>query len=288
MALHSVVAAFECWFRRVRFDRVVHVNNWMLSTNLYDGWQGEGLPEITSRLIEYSPDRAVAFRSLNPLSNSRLIERLSLNGYLLLPSRQIYIQDASSDDGCRFSRRRDFKNDARLFAETGYRVCRPGLDSEPVPFERMEYLYGRLYLEKYTMLNPQFTSRWLSNGHDDGWLNLFCLESSEGKIDGVAGIVRRGDTMTTPVLGYDTLLPQSRGLYRMLCWVCTDQAIRNRLVLNCSAGAADFKRSRGACPYTECSAVYVNHLEAERKLAWRLLAVLLNRFAAPLLHRYAL
>lgn len=286
--LTAVIAALDRWFRRVRLDRIVHLNNWMLSTNLYGNWDGECLESIAAAMKEQYPDRAIAFRSVNTFSNGELLAGAAQSGFLLLPSRQIYIQDARQNNGRRFTARRDFKHDAKLFAQTGYRVCRPDPDRDPQVFERVEHLYGQLYLEKYTTLNPQFSSRWLRNGYQDGWLSLFCLVSPEGRIDGVAGCVRRGDTMTTPVLGYDTALPQSLGLYRMLSWICTDEAIRNGLALNCSAGAASFKRSRGAMPHIEYSAVYCKHLDAERRLAWRVLAGLLNRFAAPLLRRYAL
>ena len=286
--LNGLIAVLDKWLRRVRFDRTVHVNNWMLSTNLYGDWEGAGLADITAAMIESFPDKAIVFRSLNPLSNGRLLELLARAGYLFLPSRQIYVQDARHGNGHQFSKRRDSKQDSRLLARSGYRVSRPDSEQDSAVFDRLEYLYGQLYLDKYTRLNPQFTSQWLRNGCQDRWLNLFCLVSPEGRIDGVAGMIRRGATTTTPVLGYDIELPQSLGMYRMLSWICTDEAIRNCLTLNCSAGAAAFKRSRGAAPYIEYSAAYVRHLDVERKLAWQVLNGLLNRFAAPLLRRYAL
>jgi len=287
-ALGCVIAVCARWFRRIQLDRVVHVNNWMLSTNLYGGWQGEGLEELTGELLTRYPDRAVAFRSVNTFSNTALINRLRAAGYLLLPSRQIYVQDARQDQGRSFSCHRDYQHDARQVRRSRYRICRPDKDADGTLFERIETLYNLLYLDKYTPLNPQFTSQWLRNGHRDGWLNLVCLISPEGSIDGVAGYIQRGDTMTNPVFGYDTALPQALGLYRQLSWICTNEAIERRLALNCSAGAAAFKRSRGAVPHIEYCAVYARHLEFERKLAWRLLSGVLNRFAIPLLRRYEL
>ena len=287
-ALKATIAVFGRWVGRVRLDRVVHVNNWMVSTNLYLGWEAGQLEEISVVVREQYPESAIAFRSLNTFSNGALIQQAVRGGFLLLPSRQIYIQDARQDGGSRFRARRDLKQDARLFAHSGYAVSRPDPDRGPEVFDRLERLYNLLYLEKYTPLNPRFTSRWMRNGCRDGWLDLTCLVTGDGRIDGVAGCLRRGDTMTTPVLGYDTALPQSLGLYRMLSWICTDKAIRDGLALNCSGGAASFKRSRGALPVIEYSAVYVKHLDSERKLAWRVLAGMLNRLAAPLLRRYAL
>lgn len=287
-ALKAVIALLGRSFGRVGLDRVVHVNNWMVSTNLYLGWEAGQLEEITVAVRKQYPESAIAFRSLNTFSNGALLRQAVRSGHLLLPSRQIYIQDARKEGGSRFRARRDLKQDARLFAQSGYTVCRPDPDCDPEVFDRLERLYNLLYLEKYTALNPRFTGRWIRNGCREGWLDLTCLVTEDGRIDGVAGCLRRGDTMTTPVLGYDTALPQSLGLYRMLSWICTDKAIRNGLALNCSGGASSFKRSRGAAPVIEYSAVYVKHLDPERKRAWHVLAGLLNRFAAPLLRRYAL
>ncbi|HLJ54298.1 MAG TPA: hypothetical protein VKT77_04610 [Chthonomonadaceae bacterium] len=288
LAGEALISAVSLWLRRVRLDRIVHVNNWMLSTNLYGEWSGEGLAEIVEALSALYPDRAIVLRSLNTFSNATLLDRAARCGCQLLPSRQIYIQDGRQAGGRRLAGRRDYKQDGRLFAQTGYRVCAPDPDREPCVFDRIESLYAKLYLERYTPLNPQFTSHWLRNGCADGWLKLFCLISPEGGIDGVAGMIERGDTITTPVLGYDTDLPQSLGLYRMLCRICTDEAIARGLALNGSAGAASFKRSRGGVPHVEYSAVFADHLGFESRLAWRTLSALLNRFAAPLLQRYAL
>jgi hypothetical protein len=288
VGLRSLIAAVNRCFQRVRLDRVVHVNNWMLSTNLYGSWQGSGLPELTAEMISRYPDKAIVFRSVNPFTNGELIARLNSAGYLLLPSRRIYFQDAREGDARSVTSHRDYRHDARLLKRSGYRICRPDADAGPELFDRLETLYNRLYLEKYTPLNPHFTSQWMRNGCRDAWLNLICLVSTGGSLDGVAGYVQRGDTMTNPVFGYETALPQSVGLYRMLSWICTNEAIERRLALNCSAGAAAFKRSRGAVPHTEYCAVYAKHLDFERKLAWSLLSVLLNRFAAPLLRRFEL
>jgi len=50
--------------RAARINRIVHLNNWMLSTNLHGSWTGEGLTEIREHLVGHFPDHIIAARSL--------------------------------------------------------------------------------------------------------------------------------------------------------------------------------------------------------------------------------
>ena len=60
-------------------------------------------------------------------------------------------------------------------------------------------------------------------------------------------------------------------------------ALERGLRLNGSAGAADFKRHRGARPIVEYSAIYARHLAWPRRAALGGLEQVLNRIAVPLM-----
>ena len=77
--IHSLAPAL----RMGRINRVVCVNNWLLSTNLYPEWGGEGIQELTTALISRYPQHAIIFRSLNHATNEALCEALSRNGFLM-------------------------------------------------------------------------------------------------------------------------------------------------------------------------------------------------------------
>lgn len=79
--LRGLLAGAGVFFRRAALDRVVIVNNWLLSTNLYpSGWRGEGLPELIDGLIARYPGHAILFRSLNALQNPALLAVLRRAG----------------------------------------------------------------------------------------------------------------------------------------------------------------------------------------------------------------
>jgi hypothetical protein len=288
LAANALLAPLGTMLRAARLDRVVHVNNWMLSTNLYPHWDGSGLEAATQGLSREFGERAIVFRSLNEFSNAALLDAFRRAGYLLVPSRRVYIHDARDGMRSPSARRKNFVADSRLFAKSGYQPVRLEVGADAAIFARIERLYAQLYLEKYPDYNPRFLRTWLEEGHRAGWLRLVALRSREGRIDGVVGFFGAGETLTVPVVGYDTELPQQLGLYRMLTWMCLNEAIEARSVLNFSAGAGEFKRLRGGVPYVEYSAVDCRHLPLQRRLAWKSLREALERVVVPLMIRYGL
>jgi hypothetical protein len=149
--------------------------------------------------------------------------------------------------------------------------------------ERLAELYTMLYIQKYSRQNPQYTAwgflNWLPK-----FLNIYVLEQN-GRIDGFAALQTRGYTMTSPLVGYDTRLPQGLGLYRLLVAAMMRHAEQHRLLFHLSSGAAGFKRQRGAVNALEYSAVYVRHLSKRRRWTWYALAKLLNHLVVPALQR---
>ncbi len=286
--LRRLVRAAGGWLERARIDRIVQVNNWLLSTNLHPpDWDGADLAEITRLLVAAWPDHAIGFRSLNRRDNPDLIGRLEALGYLPIPSRQVYLFDGRDGDRSAFLRRRDCRQDARLLARSDY-VQVAGEALADADYPRIEHLYNLLYLEKYCPLNPRFSAAWLRAGQRDGWLGLTALRSPAGRIDAVLGWFANERIMTTPVVGYDTALPQKLGLYRLLSRISLDEAARRRVLLNMSAGAAGFKRLRGGQPEIEYSFAHVGHLPRARQRVWRALGKLLRTIGVPVMRKYQL
>lgn len=266
-----------------RVDRLVQVNNWLLSTNLYPAeWQGDDLPAITDMLRRQFPDHGLAFRSLNDFSNRALRQRLQALGYLAIPSRQVYLFDGREGEQSAFLRHHNTRLDTTLLRRSPYQVV-PGSALNEADFQRIEHLYTLLYLDKYSTLNPQYSAQWLQRGHTEGWLELRALRSPEGRIDGALGWFANSTLISAPIVGYDTALPQRSGLYRQLTRLCLQEAVNRRQVLNFSAGAAAFKRLRGGQPWIEYTLIHVAHLPLARRLVWHLMELLLRHIGVPLM-----
>ncbi|MDB5440152.1 MAG: family N-acetyltransferase [Caulobacteraceae bacterium] len=262
-----------------QLNRIVHINNFILSTNLYDGWNGEGLGAIRRLLVERFPGHILAFRSLNSWSDPQLEPAFRADGWRLLPSRQVYVTDQMERQ---WTRRRDARRDLSLLADTPLSLDR--LEKlQPGDATRISQLYGLLYLGKYSGLNPDFTPAFIEMTHASGFLRYRGLRAGEGALVAVVGCLARGGVLTAPVVGYDTAAPQSAALYRLTAAMTARMAIEENLRLNGSAGAAGFKRNRGARGVIEQTAMYVDHLPAFRRGVVGLLEQTLKRVVQPLM-----
>jgi len=144
-----------------------------------------------------------------------------------------------------------------------------------------------LYLEKYSSYNMDFTERFFEVALRERVLDLAALRR-DGRIDGMLGTFRGPRALTATLFGFDTSVPQSIGLYRMLSALTVQRAERADALLHASAGAARFKRVRGAIPALEVHAVLDGHLPARRRAIWATLHAALWKVGVPLVRRYGL
>ena len=270
--------------KNARIDQAVAVNNWMVSTNIYPDLKTVSLPKIIEQVRERWPMHAIWFRSLNRADNPEWLTALEALGFSLIPSRQVYLYDNLAENMVRHSA---LKQDMRLLRTTPLR--RIGNDAfGEADYSRIAQLYGMLYLDKYSKLNPQYTECFMREWHKAGLLKFDGFRSDTGELQAAVGIFQQGNTLTAPIVGYNTMLPQSLGLYRLLMSSVFDQARGCGGRVNLSAGAAHFKRLRGGVPAIEYSAVLTNHLPAKTRKAIRMLQWTTNSIGVPIMERFKL
>ncbi|KAF3887524.1 MULTISPECIES: hypothetical protein [Nostocales] len=284
--LEIIINIFGLFLNWGQINQVAIVHNFLLSTNLYPNLSSEQVTEITKYLKTHLPNYTIIFRSINTFVSDELFTTFKNNGYHMIGSRQIYLFNPKDQSAMRTKMRWRLKQDLNLIQQQGYEAIDSSqLSSKDIP--RLVELYNALYLEKYSYHNPQFNERFLALALENKALQIKALRKA-GKIDGVIGFYELNGVMTTPILGYDTTLPQEVGLYRMLSAQLTVEAIEKGIILHQSSGAASFKRFRGFISNIEYSAVFYQHLPWWRQLVWRFLGVLVNRMAVPLMKKYKL
>jgi Acetyltransferase (GNAT) domain len=284
LGILGLIGAFSGPLKIGKINQVVCVNNWLLSTNLYEEFELSALHDVTANLVSRFPQHAIVYRSLNYVTNAQLLCELKRLGFLLLPSRQVYLFDGTAAN---FSMRHNTQLDQRLLDRSPFELVEHQ-QLTSVDFDRITGLYRLLYIDKYSQHNPQFTSLFLSELHRRNLWTMWGLRDNCGQLVGIVGGFQRGSTWTVPLVGYDTSIDQREGLYRQLMAVVLRETRQRGLLLNLSSGAAEFKRLRGGEACLEYSAVYCNHLNWSRRQLWRVLALLLRRVAGPLLQRYQL
>jgi len=282
-ALAVMIDTLGGLLKAARINRTVMVNNWFLSTNLYAGGVAPAVDAITDQLRARYPDHAICFRSVDDHSNPDLVWALRRNRYQLLAGRQVYIVERGDP---RVKQNRSWKRDLKLYKEVAADV----VDHDqitPADYPRIVELYNALYLDKYSTHNPNFTEAWVAHTHQSRTLHLMGVRQ-DGRLNGILGYFLRNGFMTTPLFGYDTSLPVKAGLYRILMTAQQFEAEKRGVVLHQSAGAAEFKRSRGAWPHLEYNAVLYDHLSPLRRAPWAGLQQLLERVFVTLLEKYEL
>ncbi|MCL1123431.1 hypothetical protein [Shewanella surugensis] len=283
--IKSSIHQLDRYLKRNHINKVVHVNNWLLSTNLYPAsFSPENIASLTATLVKDYPDHAIIFRSLNDYSNAPLIAAFKHANYTLAPSRQVYIYDRNLSD---YSRRHNYKKDRNLLKKTSYRSISQA-EITPDDYPRIIELYNMLYVSKYSQLNPQFTEAYLDAMLKHPHFSFEGFRNPEGVIDAITGHFTIDNIVTAPIVGYDTTQPQKLGLYRLAAFSGLGFAESNGFIFNASSGAAHFKRQRGACPIIEYSAVYTQHLPKKTQRMWRLLSWITNNIFVPLIKKYKL
>lgn len=286
IALAGLLDVIGFGMKQSKINRVVHINNWLLSTNLFPELTGTQAVAVLQAVKKRFPQHAIIIRSLCPALHPELVAALRDQGCRLVPSRQIYLYHANDSSFGNAKARWLLKRDYALLAQNGYSfVAAQDMSQEDVP--RIVELYKQLYLDKYSYDNPQFNERFIALALQSGTLELYGLRKN-GRLDAVMGYFCRNGMMTTPLFGYDTSLPQAVGLYRMLSACLLRQAREHEQLLHESAGAAQFKRNRGAAAEFEYSAVYDRHLPLGRRWCWALLDKLLNKIGVPLMRKLKL
>jgi hypothetical protein len=283
-ALGLIADATGALLKVAAVNRIVHLGNWMLSTNLHGGWRGEDLDAMRKRLIEDFPDHLLAVRSVNAWSDAELFGTLRAGGWRLLPARQVYVTDDLNQD---WEPRKNTRRDLELMARTPLR--RERLERfGPGDAERIAELYDLLYLQRYSRLNPAFTPAFIEMTCTHRVFDYAGFRDEDGRLEAVVGCFTRGGVLTTPIVGYDTRRRREAGLYRLASALYAQMAQDRSARLNGSAGAASFKRLRGARPVIEYTAYFVDHLSAPRRAVIAGLERLLNCVAVPIMQERGL
>ncbi len=273
VVVKAVMKPVGWYFRYSELDKVVFVNNYLLSTNLYPSVNSEQLSAVSEALISQFPDRAIIFRSVDQKKNPHIYQTLEELGYDLVLSRQVWYMEPVAA-----LKTRQCKEDVRVLKKAGYDVV-SGKNLSDDELHRAVQLYELLYLQKYSYYNPQFTFEFLKLARDEDTLHMYGLKK-DGQLNAIMGFFVRNGAMTQPLFGYDTSLPLEEGLYRLLTLVTLQEGVKRGLLVHASGGVGKFKKVRGGESVTEYNAVYTKHLPRKRQLPWKLIQAV-SKAATP-------
>lgn len=282
--LQAIIRGVGGILSRCDINRVVHINNWMMSTNLPVALDPVLTGRQTDDFVARYPHHFLAMRSLTRRYNAAMMDALVNAGWLLLPSRQIFLIDNITQQ---MRHRRDTKRDEKLWQNTAfsYEYINEMRDADAV---RIVELYDMLYRDKYSQLNPAYTPHFITMTHNIGMIRYMVFRDGDGVIQAFSGMHNFGRHGTLPLLGYNIECDQALGLYRLAFHAGSRYAAEHNLLFNMSSGASAFKRSRGAVAEMEYTAFYLKHLPKARRYPFNLLHWVANHIGIPILRKYQL
>lgn len=260
----------------VSVDRVVQWSDFLLSTNHHRPDLAEHVKGATAALSAAYPKHALLVRSLDRRSHGAAIAALEAEGYLLLPSRVVYYFDGVAGG---FASRNTTKRDRRMLSDGRFEAV-GGAGFSAADGAALARLYRQVYVDKHSRLNTRYLAPFLSRAVEEGMLSFRGLRDGSGALVAAIGIFSFGGLQTVPFVGYEVGAPAEDALYRRLVSGLLEEVKREKLLLNYSSGADDFKRRRGGEPVAEYHAVYAGHLSASRRLLYRGLAEAVARGSA--------
>lgn len=281
LPLRTTLKSISQYLKFAKIDKVATLNNYCLSTNTFDkSILTLNVHKLTHTAVHAYPSHALLIRSLNGSHHQDFLNRLAKHGWQMITSRQVYLFDNPTQT----MRHKDSKRDAKLLQD-GRFDFRPCISDDD--YQQAVHWYNRLYLDKYSYQNVQFTATAFKAMHALGILDIYLLVDNDDNSVGVVGVVCDDSEITTPIVGYNTHLPQELGLYRRVIAKAIQLSIRSGRRLNLSSGAPQFKRLRGGMPVIEYTAVYTHHLPQRQHLPWQLLHQV-SPYYAKLLQHYQL
>lgn len=281
--LGIVVTMIGAISKSIEINRVVYVNNWLISTNLFSHATKEQIRKLKEALIQKYPDYLIGFRSINEGLYAEMKKSFLELDFHLLPSRYVYISEPDLLENTTKKIKNTLNRDRKLLQQEELEIIRHE-DFSAEDLKRTKQLYDMLYLIKYSYQNPQFSQDYIFQTHKSKSLTYVGIKY-KGRLEGVFGSFVFQDKMANPVLGYNTSLPQKLGLYRMLRYLALNESIIHNRFYHQSAGVGRFKYDRGAKGYPEYTAIFLQHLPLKKRLFWKSLARLLNTVAVKLIEK---
>lgn len=268
--------------KKVEINKVIYVNHWLLSTNLHPSFTKEQVRLITDVLKKEYPEHAIVFKNIAPKLLPTLFDNLKTQSYRMIVSRQVFILDREARKAINKKQRAKIKKDRKLIDNTDYYFSECLSDDD---FKRLAEIYHQLYIDKYSIYNPCYTSEFFELLKDNPLFNLQILRT-EDAIDGMLLTFSIDNQSTCPAMGYQLDKMPESALYRMLVAKLTADSEENNLDFHMSAGVGDFKKQRGARAETEYSAIYFEHLPLCKKFVYTLLEQIVNNLVIPLFKKY--
>lgn len=153
---HFLLGVISKVAKKIEINKVVYINNWLISTNLSPNLSIEQLESIKNTMLAKYPDYLIGYRSINEGLYPNMKVELEALQFQMLPSRFVYISRPEEIINATKKVRNTLNRDKKLLDRNEFDIIQHD-DFTKEDLIRAKQLYDKLYLEKYSYNNPQFT-----------------------------------------------------------------------------------------------------------------------------------
>lgn len=249
--------------RLTQVDRVVFINDWLLSTNPTIRLTDDEMYGVIESMAREYPSYSLIFKSLKILDDGTPDKVRPSNGYGMFEYKSNF---------CIYPKAKKTRNNASdlaLLRKTKYQLQELKVAREE-DLACFVSLYTALYFGRYSKASPRLNQEWFRHTINSGLFR--CMVLRDGiNIIGFSFQLICQDQLISSYIGYDVSLPTKDGVYRLLMLSGLLKAKEEGLVYNMSGsgrwpGVSTFKRQRGAVLKQQYGAHYSAHLPWPRNL----------------------
>jgi uncharacterized protein YlaI len=263
---------FSFIFKVIKINKVIQINNWLLSTNIVVELEDIEIEKIKEKLLKEYPKHVYLMRSVTEKLNFNTYNNLKKHKFDFMPTRKVYLYDKENK-----KKNNNIKNDIRLKNKTDFKLrkinCSEDFSEED--FKKIEILYNNLYIDKHSKYNPQYNYLFIKNLVENNLIELYVYEKNN-IIEAVGGMFSDKNLLTLPIVGYNTEINQKEGLYRLIILEVLLNIESQNKNLNLSSGVGEFKELRGGKGNNEYAAIYLKHIPFYKRFFWKILIKMLN------------
>jgi len=231
----------------MRVDRCVLAPSLPFATVLHYHSSAEALVADVVRVGEVTK-RPVAVRGLNSLQHQQELRLLSERGFFLIPraGTNVVVDPAKAA-----KKHQNARRDLRLIQRYPELEVTRVNEITAQEAQTVASFYRRLYIEKYSRENPDFSAEFIRSSINSGLQAAFLLRHATEGLVGFTTYYTNATSLAQPMIGYAMDLRTDYPLYRILMMEIFSEALRSKKSLLWGAGADRFKAQRGGVRYTD-------------------------------------
>ncbi len=221
------------------------VNNSLLSVSPVGPSQLDGLGAAVAAATRTWPERIVVARGI--IADLAAVRRMASGlGGFAFPNRVSYAFDYTTG---REPDKINAVRDAALLRKAGLEVV--DHDSfTSADLREAHAQYTAVYIGRHGGRNPRFTQAFFDAAHGRRAAQFWGLRSGS-ELAAFVALRDHGDFLSVPLIGYRTDADKRAGLYRQIFALALQIAAERKAVINFGAGAAHYKKLRGAASAVE-------------------------------------